>query len=418
MSDTSSALQASITIDSPQSDESSGINSKFKTLKKKIRNKFRLSRKEDVKTFAQAVETLKRSDELLTAPTGDTNEFKNEFKGNKIKIKINDNNTGNNNIITNNDNDKNDILELKETLESIINQNQILVDVVKSVDSACPDPFKEPEKFSVYFAQRSLSSNRSFSEEDFDFTEEKKKSNDNDNALVTSTINVCEDDVKKGHENCTEHEMKNALLRLQNLRSEEQRGFQIERENYESRLGQLSFLQQEIEILRKQNSEHQIQFDFLAQKNNKKNAIESENENLKCENEKIKNEILNSKDENEKLKDEIESFKIEIEELKLNQDKANLEKELIDKQTNTNLNINNDVITIEKLSSENDQLKNQLELTLLQLKSLQEISENQIEKDQKLREISEENVRLKIEFEEVQNKLLETERQICDLEVN
>lgn len=83
MSDTSSALQASISIDSPKSVESSGINSKFKTLKKKIRNKFRLSRTKDVKTLAQAVETLKRSDELLTSSTGDTKEFKNEFKGNK-----------------------------------------------------------------------------------------------------------------------------------------------------------------------------------------------------------------------------------------------------------------------------------------------------------------------------------------------
>lgn len=70
-------------VSSPKSVESGGgSNSKFKTLKKKIRNKFRLSRGEDVKTISQAVETLKRSDELLSVPDGgDPEKIKNEFKG-------------------------------------------------------------------------------------------------------------------------------------------------------------------------------------------------------------------------------------------------------------------------------------------------------------------------------------------------
>lgn len=56
-------------------------NSKFKTLKKKIRNKFRLSRPaEGTKTIAQAVETLRRSNELLTE-TDDSDALKSEFKG-------------------------------------------------------------------------------------------------------------------------------------------------------------------------------------------------------------------------------------------------------------------------------------------------------------------------------------------------
>lgn len=67
-------------VSSPKGAESL-TNSKFKTLKKKIRNKFRLSRAEDVKTIAQAVETLKRSEELLTLPHDNSDQLKNEFKG-------------------------------------------------------------------------------------------------------------------------------------------------------------------------------------------------------------------------------------------------------------------------------------------------------------------------------------------------
>lgn len=67
-------------ISSPKSVES-GSNSKFKTLKKRIRNKFRLSRAEDVKTIAEAVETLKRSGELMSQPNDDSDRLKNEFKG-------------------------------------------------------------------------------------------------------------------------------------------------------------------------------------------------------------------------------------------------------------------------------------------------------------------------------------------------
>lgn len=70
-------------LTSPKSVESGSSNSKFKTLKKKIRNKFRLSRGDDVKTIAQAVETLKRSDELLSSLSDNNNpdQIKNEFKG-------------------------------------------------------------------------------------------------------------------------------------------------------------------------------------------------------------------------------------------------------------------------------------------------------------------------------------------------
>jgi hypothetical protein len=68
-------------VSSPKSVESGGSGSKFKTLKKKIRNKFRLSRGDDVKTISQAVEALKRSDELLAEPNVNPDVIKNEFKG-------------------------------------------------------------------------------------------------------------------------------------------------------------------------------------------------------------------------------------------------------------------------------------------------------------------------------------------------
>lgn len=76
MNDQTSSSQVS----SPKSVESAS-SSKFKTLKKKIKNKFRLSRAEDVKTIAQAVETLKRSGDLMSLPDNNSEQFKNEFKG-------------------------------------------------------------------------------------------------------------------------------------------------------------------------------------------------------------------------------------------------------------------------------------------------------------------------------------------------
>ena len=84
-------------ISSPKSVESSS-SSKFKTLKKKIRNKFRLSRTEDTKTItiAQAVEALKHSNEILSLPPQENSEqLKNEYKGkliNFIYLYLNKNN--------------------------------------------------------------------------------------------------------------------------------------------------------------------------------------------------------------------------------------------------------------------------------------------------------------------------------------
>lgn len=52
------------------SESGSGTNSTFKLLKKKIRNKFRLS-KSNVKSLSEASEILKRSNEILE--TGGTN---------------------------------------------------------------------------------------------------------------------------------------------------------------------------------------------------------------------------------------------------------------------------------------------------------------------------------------------------------
>lgn len=64
----------------------SGGNSKFKTLKKKIKNKFRLSRAEEGitrgKTIAEAVETLRRSNELLEEiEESEADALKIEFQG-------------------------------------------------------------------------------------------------------------------------------------------------------------------------------------------------------------------------------------------------------------------------------------------------------------------------------------------------
>lgn len=77
-------MNNSSSLSSPKESESGGSLT-FKTLKKKIRNKFRLSRAEEgTKTIAQAVETLRRSNELLTegvTETDDSEALKSEFKG-------------------------------------------------------------------------------------------------------------------------------------------------------------------------------------------------------------------------------------------------------------------------------------------------------------------------------------------------
>lgn len=304
-------------------------------------------------------------------------------------------------------------LELKETLESILNQNQILSEVVKTVDSSCPDPFIEPEKFSVFFAQKTVAS-RSYSEEDLNELEEKGSE-----PSIVDTVPVTQPMA-----------MENALVRLQNLRMEEQKSFQHERENYETRLAQLSLLQQEIEILRKQNSEHEIQLEFWKCKNSLNEPIDEEVRALKGENEMLKGEILMLKEkieENEKLNREYlqkimeqqEIDKAEIQRLESELAASNkriseleLELELKISESKTNIINNNG----DELKLQNEQLKTQLEETLLILKSRQESAENQEEKDRQFRELSEENVRLKIEFAEVQKELMEMRVQLNDYE--
>lgn len=266
---------------------------------------------------------------------------------------------------------------MKNTLESIINQNQVLAEVMKSVDSACPDPFNEPEKFSVYFAQKSISFN-SLSD---DLEDESGSS-------------------KLAEPSFESADVENALLRLQNLRMEEQRGFQIERENFETRLGQISLLQQEIEFLRKQNSEHEIQIEFLKSQN----KSDSEIETLKSQLEKYSSEIENLTSQNHQK------------EISLNEKIENLTKELETLKESENFKLDKE--GEEEQLRENDQLKGQLEETLLQLKTLQETLEGQEDKERQFREISEENVRLKIEFDELKRELIETRIQLTDLEVN
>jgi chromosome segregation ATPase len=261
---------------------------------------------------------------------------------------------------------------------------------MKSVDSTCPDPFNEPEKFSVYFAQKSISIN-SLSDE---FEEEnqlfKSKSSSSSPTTVITT------------------DLENALGRLQNLRMEEQRGFQIERENFETRLGQLALLQQEIELLRKENSEHEIQIEFLKSQNNLTQP-DSEVKFLKSQLQTFNSEITAAKSEIEGLNthfnlkeaqliEKIENLTKELENLKESKELENLEK-------------------IEEFKQSNEKLKFQLEEALLKFKTLKETLEGQEEKERQFREISEENVRLKIEFDQLKRELSETRTQLTDLEV-
>lgn len=289
------------------------------------------------------------------------------------------------------------ILELKNTLESIINQNQVLAEVMKSVDSTCPDPFNEPEKFSVYFAQKSISIN-SLSDE---FEEEnqlfKSKSSSSSPTTVITT------------------DVENALGRLQNLRMEEQRGFQIERENFETRLGQLALLQQEIELLRKENSEHEIQIEFLKSQNNL-TQLDSEIKFLKSQLQTTNSEITAAKSEIEGL-----NTHFNLKEAQLIEKIENLTKELENlTKERENLKESKELENLEKIEEfkqSNEKLKVQLEEALLKFKTLKETLEGQEEKERQFREISEENVRLKIEFDQLKRELSETRTQLTDLEV-
>lgn len=394
-------------ITSPKSVESSST-SKFKTLKKKIKNKFRLSRTEDVKTIAQAVETLRRSDELIFNTSENGDQLKIEFKGKNIYNTqfiyqlINFNYT----------------LELKETLESIVNQNQVLAEAVKSVDSCCPDPFNEPEKFTVYLAQKSFQS-RSLSDE---FGEEEPKIPIiiSGNHVESGNSDVC---LEAGH----------PLLRLQNLRMEEQRSFAIERENYETQLKQIGILHKEIEILRKQNSDHEIELEFLKSQNSQKSQksiseSESAEKNLKNELEELHKKHALELEEKDRILDEksVKIFELdeEIKTLKIKNEELSEQGALKDSElkeiSRTVQELNEKMREFEQiqlpedvedeavadvdenhLMGENDNLKNQLE-----------------EKEIEFGEILEENARLKIEFNDLKQELKKLETEFANLEVN
>ena len=300
---------------------------------------------------------------------------------------------------------------MKETLESILNQNQVLSEVVKTVDSSCPDPFTEPEKFSVFFAQKTISS-RSYSDDLFEEAGGPEvshvKDNDNKDSANPAISSVPPVSAALSLKSV---EIENALVKLQNLRMEEQKRFQYERENYETRLGQLSLLQQEIEILRKQNSEHEIQLEFWKCKNSLNGPIDEELKILKMENETFKRKNEELSDQNKKIAELESEFSASVKRI------GELENEVSASENKINelqgqLNSKADDST----KQENEQLKNQLEETLLLIKSQQESSENQEEKDRKFRELSEENVRLKIEFNELEKELTATRIQLNDFE--
>lgn len=262
---------------------------------------------------------------------------------------------------------------------------------MKSVDSSCPDPFNEPEKFSVYFAQKSISMN--------------SLSDEFDECNVITLSNASSTTVTEKAEN-NSIDAENALLRLQNLRMEEQRGFQIERENFETSLGQLSLLQQEIELLRKQNSEHEIQIDFLKSQNNNSVKTDPEIELLRIQ---LNKEVAENKVKIDELTSQISLKNDQISQLN---EAIEISKELKESEKQ-----NCQESEIEELKQTNDQLKAQLDETLLQLQSLQEKLKEQEEKECQVREISEENVRLKIEFADLKKELTETKTQLADLEV-
>lgn len=275
-------------------------------------------------------------------------------------------------------------LELKETLESIISQNQTLSEVVKSVDSSCPDPFNDAEKFSVYFAQKSLLSGSSLSDDQSDLP-----------------LNSQSDNVSTGTDD--------TLLKLQNLRMEERRAFQMERENYESRLSQISLLQQEIDHLRKENSEHEIQLDFLKTQtaNNTSDSASDEKEIIS----KYEIEISSLNHTIESLKN---SVSILEEADKKNAAQIEAQNALIQELESKNVSDH------DHLEQECLRLKSELDAALLQVKSLQESStlSKSDEVAHNNSDILEENSKLKAEIEELQQRLFETQKQLSDIEVN
>lgn len=250
---------------------------------------------------------------------------------------------------------------------------------MKSVDSTCPNPFNEPERFSVYFAQKSISVN--------------SLSDEFEDDIVISISKPEPSSVVLNEDQSQSVDFENALLRLQNLRMEEQRGFQIERENFETRFGQFTLLQQEIELLRKQNSEHEIQIEFLKSQNNISQSdfeVESLRTQLLMTNEKhfAEIEVLNSQNNSK--------------EIKLTETIEKLKKDLENIRETENIKIQQEE-HIEELKKTNNQLKVQLE--------------GQEEKERQFREVSEENVRLKIDFDDLKRELTETRTQLTDLEV-
>lgn len=359
-------IQQMSEVSSPKSVESSTSNSTFKSIKKKIRNKFRLSRADsNVKTLAQAVQTLKRSDDFLTTLPQGNDQIKEEFKGifapNHYYFKF--------------------VLDLRETLESVINQNQLLFEAVKSVDSSCPDPFDDAEKFSVYFAQKSLLSGHSFSE---------------DNELDVP-LSEKEKDLSS--------ETENALLRLQNLRMEELRGFQTERENYESRIGQISVLEQEIDHLRKEKLENEVQIEFLKSQKICDSDDSARIDDITC---KYQGEILALNQTIEKLQISINSFE---EAAKDNVAEINSQNLII-----ADMKFTDEMIS--QLKQEIALLQNKLDSAHSQITTLQSSStETNDERDRQIRSISEENERLKLEMVELRNQIFETKKQLSDIEV-
>ncbi len=245
-------------------------------------------------------------------------------------------------------------LALKEALENMMNESKTLQLAIKTVDANCPDPFEQPESFSLYLAKKADSS---FLLEEQD-----------EAALVEGGL-----------------ELKSELERLKAVKLVEESLHQAEREALAAAMAQLEVLKGELEQVNKQNTAFMTQIQQLKQ-------IQSANE-----------ELDQLKAENTQLSAQLSAAQSDLKQLQENYQQTTLSESQTSEESKS---IAAELeAKLAELTVSNSQLQSQLTAANSEMESkLVEFMASKFE-------IEEVNARLSLELKEAQDQLREYEKE-------
>lgn len=259
----------------------------------------------------------------------------------------------------------------------MVNESRLLQTAIKTADSNCPDPFEQPESFSLYLAKRADS-----------------------NFLLEDML--VDADGSNERQRIETEKLQKEIEQLKALKLTNESLHQAEREALAATMAQLEVLKTELDQVNKQNAAFMSQIAQLKEAANSTTTVTSsadqsiqltkELTRMQSLNEELRSNNQQLSTKQQELTAQLESAQVELDTLK---------QALSDSEGKTSQQL-------AALREENDRLVVDLD-ALSQQQEHWKLANTDLET--KLRELNETNARLSLELKDTQNQLTELEKE-------